>query len=160
MHDLYEQCLCIARITGKEYGYAIGFHGTGLRDLDLIAVPWTEHACSPEDLVKTLAGRIEGELKRGVLVEGKPVLGAWPKPGLKPHGRVAYTILLGGPYWIDISVMPRYNQLIDYEETLLRIGKLLGTCDFDGIDSSNYSKVRDSFELTRITLDAWDKWNY
>ena len=107
MIDLYKQCLTIARITGREYGYAIGLHGTAMRDLDLIAVPWTDTANDPSDFLHCLAGRLEEELKRGVLVEGCEPHEEWPAPQPKPHGRVAYTILLGGPYWIDISVMPR-----------------------------------------------------
>lgn len=110
MIDLYETCLTIARITGKEYGYAIGLHGTAMRDLDLIAVPWTDTARDPLDFLHCLAGRIEEETKRGILVEGEPVTNEWPKPEAKPHGRIAWTILLGGPFWLDISVMPRVIQ--------------------------------------------------
>lgn len=111
MIDLYEQCLVIARITGKEYGYAIGLHGTAMRDLDLIAVPWTEEARDPLDFLHCFAGRLKYELERGVLVEGCEPHEEWPAPQPKPHGRVAYTIPLGGPYWLDISVMPRQTNL-------------------------------------------------
>lgn len=107
MINLYEECLVIARITGHENGYAIGLHGSGQRDLDLIAVPWTDTATEPLDFLNHLASRIKGELKRGELVKGVWGQTAWPAPQQKPHGRMTYTILLGGPYYVDISVMPR-----------------------------------------------------
>jgi hypothetical protein len=108
MHDLYKQCLCIARIAGKTFGYAIGLHGTAERDLDLIAVPWVERPSSPEDLARYIAQKIHQETGKAIFVEGAPIEQAvWPAPAVRPHGRVSYTILLGGTYWVDLSIMPR-----------------------------------------------------
>src|SRR5580692_1849836 len=108
MMDLYEQCLCIARIAGKTMGYAIGLHGTGQRDLDLIACPWIECPSSAEDLARYITQAIKRETNRAILVEGTPIETArWPAPALKPHGRLSYTILISSMYWIDLSIMPR-----------------------------------------------------
>jgi hypothetical protein len=113
MIDLYEQCLVLAKTAAKPRGYAITFHGTGQRDLDLVAIPWTDSACSAEDLVRDVADSIEHGTGKGILVEGVPLLEQkWPEPGLKPHGRIAYTILLGGAFYIDLSVMPTVPKTI------------------------------------------------
>lgn len=78
-------------------GYAIAVHGSQQRDLDLIAVPWTDGALSNRALVRALCQ------PHGPFVEGL-------KSG-KPHGRIAY-VLHGVPgsagvNYIDLSVMPR-----------------------------------------------------
>jgi len=91
-------------------GYAIGVHGSLKRDIDLIAVPWIR-AASPADV---LALAIRDSLPGSMLVEKDDVYGT-----LKPHGRLAYTIILwdeplvkrANKGWlcpfIDLSVLPR-----------------------------------------------------
>lgn len=76
-------------------GYALAMHGSFTRDLDLIAVPWTEAACDPHKLVARIADAA------GLRVSGEP--------GLKPHGHLAFTLLFkafGGPRFVDLSIMP------------------------------------------------------
>ena len=81
--------------TARSLGYALGLHGFMQRDLDVIAVPWTEDAVSAERLVEVLAER-HGRLP---IQAGGPVV--------KPHGRLGYNIMLGGHFYVDLSVMPR-----------------------------------------------------
>lgn len=89
----------IGQIRGaaKGCGYAIAVHGSLLRDIDIIAVPWTKEAKAPRTLVKEIVEAINrfdhGNLKSST-------------PAKKPHGRTAYVIYLGRTY-IDLSVMPR-----------------------------------------------------
>ena len=87
------------RELAREVGYAIGEHGSKERDLDLIAVPWTEDAVDPLSLVCHIAiGLKSVEGKQARVVDGGET---------RPHGRVGYNIQLGGWYkLIDISVMP------------------------------------------------------
>jgi hypothetical protein len=87
----------VPRITAlaREYGYAIGLHGSLQRDLDLIAVPWSEVAAPAEELVMAIA-RVVG----GFMLEGERAMD-------KPHGRRAWIIHLGRALYIDLSVMPR-----------------------------------------------------
>ena len=94
----YVGLLTILTETARAHGYALGLHGSLTRDMDLIAVPWTEDACDGETLVRALTAAIHVD---------EVVLLATPPPGQKPHGRVAYTILLGSGAFIDVSVMPR-----------------------------------------------------
>lgn len=95
--------------AGRELGYAIAVHGSLARDLDIIAVPWTEEAANPERLVMHLMAAVDGRLRNGARNEAGewiPVPGSEPKP--LPHGRLAWTIHIGhdGMY-LDVSVMPR-----------------------------------------------------
>jgi hypothetical protein len=92
----------------RRLGYALAPHGSMKRDLDLIAIPWTESAVSAQELVKTFA-----EICNGYLAQSKPRQGEkYRVPTIKPHGRRAYSIHLGGGPYIDLSVMPRKRKAI------------------------------------------------
>lgn len=84
-----------ARIAAWQYGYALTLHGSFTRDLDLVAVPWTTHACGAEMLVKAI------EYRTGLKRQGPP--------SEKPHGRQAFSLLFPGfedPRWVDLSIAP------------------------------------------------------
>lgn len=84
----------VLRQRAYELGYALAIHGTLTKDLDVLAVPWTESAVSAADLAAALVEAAGGFTSR--------------PPSDKPHGRKAWTIHLGssGGY-VDLSVMPR-----------------------------------------------------
>ena len=85
---LYADLVMLAR----NVGYSLALHGSMARDLDLIAVPWTDDAVSAQDLAHVIAegtGRALSDFHE------------------KPHGRLAWVIQLGGGPYIDLSVMPR-----------------------------------------------------
>lgn len=93
-----EHAIAAATNVARQLGYAIGVHGTQLRDLDLIAVPWTDEAVPAAELVESIAYAIPGVTH--------------VKSEKKPHGRLGWTILplyrWGIDSWyVDISVMPR-----------------------------------------------------
>ena len=82
------------RELAKEYGYAIGEHGSRERDLDLIAAPWGDQASdyAPLDLATHIAQGLGGHVVN------------WEQ---KPHGRIAFSIQMSGWYkLIDLSVCP------------------------------------------------------
>lgn len=95
---LYSQHIEPIRAAAYALGYAIGVHGTIRRDIDLIAVPWTEEARSTTELVSAILEVI------------KPSGGYLPKNDWvshKPHGRLAFGLYFPGfPYqpYIDLSV--------------------------------------------------------
>lgn len=98
----YEKVLPIVRSVARDHGYAIGLHGSGARDLDLIAAPWTEHAVDALTLVEAVRAAVNGILNQNSI------------PYKKPHGRLAWVIFIegqristGGAPYIDLSVMPR-----------------------------------------------------
>lgn len=42
--------------VARPLGYAIAVHGSMRRDLDLVAVPWTDDAAPAENLVEAIRG--------------------------------------------------------------------------------------------------------
>ena len=95
----YQEALLIATRVAREYGYAVAVHGSRVRDLDLIAVPWTAEAQPTLAFVQAL------ELALGGYVTDRTSDGVtWPRE--KPHGRRAWVIHLGAGPYIDLSVSP------------------------------------------------------
>lgn len=93
-----------AKKAAHDLGYCLAVHGSMERDLDLLAVPWVEAAAEPEALAEAVRDGVNGRFEQGR--EGRP------NPTQRPHGRLAWSILLGqdednfaGAY-VDLSVMP------------------------------------------------------
>ncbi len=103
------------REIARECGYAIAVHGSTVRDLDLIATPWTPEAVSAQQLVDVLCERVplhaRAETDYGLGSEGWYVE---PNPEMKPWGRLAWA-LAGCPaphHYIDLSVAPRAGEAV------------------------------------------------
>lgn len=99
----YEGLIPVLRTAARLHGYALMVHGSMVRDLDMLAVPWTPEAISAESLVLVLAEAVERELGPAPRIERA-------LPLLKPHGRLCWTIRFGGQWsaaYIDLGVMPR-----------------------------------------------------
>lgn len=98
----YAGMLPIIQERARELGYCIAVHGSGNRDLDLVAVPWTTDAKPAHELhallVKLFSPYTEESLKN-------PAYG----PQIKPHGRKSWIIPLGFGAAIDLSVTARYR---------------------------------------------------
>lgn len=93
-----EHAFAAAQNAVRNQGYAVAIHGSRVRDLDLVAIPWQETALGPKDVAELIADAIPG------VIAGKPEK--------KPHGRVAFTIYPRWHYgfdrwYVDLSVMPR-----------------------------------------------------
>ncbi|MBX3533367.1 MAG: hypothetical protein KF826_03375 [Xanthobacteraceae bacterium] len=89
----YARVYTLARVVAWQEGYALTLHGSFTRDLDLVAVPWTDRACEPEHLAK----RIEEATK--LKNNGAPTK--------RPHDRLTWTLLFpefGDPRFVDLSV--------------------------------------------------------
>lgn len=85
---------------GNRFGYAIAIHGSLQRDLDLIAIPWTDDAEPKEKLLEALKK----------YMAGKGIDYKIAEPTQKPHGRLSYILSVGiysNGMYIDLSVMPR-----------------------------------------------------
>ena len=98
--------------AGREVGYAVAVHGSMARDLDLVAIPWTDEAVSAERLILHLLAAVDGRLRNGSTPpmtdggERQRVVASEPK--LLPHGRQAWSIHVGRDgLYLDVSVMPR-----------------------------------------------------
>lgn len=79
----------------KELGYALALHGSLQRDLDVIAVPWTDKAADPAVLLKAMCDEFD------VKTNNRDEL-----PEIKPHGRLAWSIPLWWGAYIDLSIIP------------------------------------------------------
>lgn len=85
VHEL--QTICASN------GYALALHGSMQRDLDAVAVPWTDRATSAETLVACICGGMGLSIGPG-------------SPADKPHGRRVWTLMLWEWGFVDLSVMP------------------------------------------------------
>ena len=85
----------------RAVGYAIALHGSMCADYDLIAVPWTEDAKDASTLVSAVIGAC------GALYLDDHENAMHGNPTEKAHGRLAWRLMLGGSFTIDLSVMPR-----------------------------------------------------
>lgn len=101
----------------RALGYALAIHGTIVRDMDLIAVPWVETAATPEELyaaLKEYLGALSWtELIREQLPEdaaNRVILAAVDRGEagweVKPHGRLARNLYLLYGVKVDLSVIP------------------------------------------------------
>jgi hypothetical protein len=87
------------REAARHMGYALAVHGSLARDIDLVAVPWTAAALSPDLLVPALVHVVRDRL-------GFAHCDLRGEAG-RPHGRRAWTIHFHGGSYIDLSVLPR-----------------------------------------------------
>jgi hypothetical protein len=86
------------REAAKFNGYAVAVHGSLKRDIDLIAVAWTDQAKPVGDLVRAIQGAVGGILGNCIVLSG---------PNQKPHGRLSHTLVRPGfAGEIDLSVIP------------------------------------------------------
>ena len=88
----------------KEFGYALAVHGSMARDYDLIAVAWTHAAKPAEELVEAIVKHTGGFIIMDLKSDPFDYTRYSPEP--KPHGRLAWTIHLGGGPFIDLSIIP------------------------------------------------------
>lgn len=96
----YARIYTQARIIAWQFGFGLMMHGSFTRDLDRLLVPWEARATNKMAVVT---------VERIANVAGLTING---EPGVKPHGRTAYTLLLPGfsePRWVDLSVMPSFE---------------------------------------------------
>ncbi len=100
------------RKTALEKGYALALHGSLKTDLDVIAIPWTDEACSADELAAAICETAGGMIQ--------PETEMHKVPSLHPHGRMVWTIHLLGcsatvppderATYIDLGVMPRISK--------------------------------------------------
>ncbi len=90
--------------VAARHGWCLTIHGSMVRDLDVVLIPWTDDA-EPEEVVLDAIDKFikgtdyyrESKKHRGKLHATE-----------KPYGRKAYSVYVGiSGYYLDISVMPR-----------------------------------------------------
>jgi hypothetical protein len=106
--------------TARKHGYALALHGSFNRDFDIVAVPWTDAAIRPSELIKHLHDSItyikHPDVAMDNFTENTEIhRGRIDGPEKKPHGRLAWNIHLGFGKKLDISVTPRHSTVAERE---------------------------------------------
>ena len=105
---LYATILPAMTEAARSCGYALAVHGTMARDLDLVAIPWTEAATDARTVVRAMAEHVARRVGSDL------VIGFQPSGTPRPHGREGFSIPLAfdregrdDAGYVDVSVMPR-----------------------------------------------------
>lgn len=101
---IFEKLIEPLRETARRHGYALAVHGSLKRDIDLVACPWIDNASSAGVLAAAIQRKARKVTGFAVMIDYKPPIAQNPEK--KPHGRLAWSIVLGGGPYIDLSVMP------------------------------------------------------
>ena len=94
-----ELALPSLREAARIHEYAITLHGSEIRDLDLVLIPWSDDASEPDVVINAIAEATARATGWGHLTNKG-------KREQKPHGRFAIMILASSELHLDISVMP------------------------------------------------------
>lgn len=90
--------------AARACGYALAVHGSLSRDLDVVAIPWTEEAVSAVEVVRAMAAAVARRAGPDLVIGG---------PSSAPHGRLGWSIPFPAEDgfttvgYVDVSVMPR-----------------------------------------------------
>jgi len=95
------------RRVARKHGYALCVHGSMLRDLDLIAIPFARKISECKVLAEAIRAAVEKLI--GIAYWDMDLFHLEGCPGKKLHGRLVWSIYIfvggAGPY-IDLSIMP------------------------------------------------------
>jgi hypothetical protein len=96
MPCLYATYYGLLKEAAEECGFALALHGSFVRDMDLILVPWEDDAKPVREVLQRWHDII------GIRGYTTP----WASgPTEKPHGRFAFTLQTGGGGYVDVSVV-------------------------------------------------------
>ncbi len=112
MHPL--DLIALARVAARHRGYALAVHGSLSRDVDLLAVPWTDTAADPAVVVEAIRKAVGGWLvvaepnrREGYYMMDDAEGADKRSPVERPHGRTGWRIFGALKHsYIDLSVMP------------------------------------------------------
>lgn len=107
----YNKLISPLREFARGKGYAIAVHGSLRRDIDLVAIPWTESSIDPQKFVDELLVKFDWILCNGV------------NPEQKPNGRLAWNICSIREFrstFIDLSITPSLSILSARTEELTK----------------------------------------
>lgn len=97
------------RVVARALGYTLAVHGSLRRDIDLIAVPWIESAAAPDELAAAIRGAAHAITGCAFWLDDPTARPSdytrrFPEP--KPHGRLGWSIHIGGyGTYIDLSIL-------------------------------------------------------
>lgn len=134
------------RVVARDKGYALAYHGSFARDIDLIAAPWLDRAVGPLELAEAI--RAEAERVTGhtafVLNDDNAAPTDYTRrfPEPKPHGRLGWSIHLAGTgAYIDLSVLAAGQAHSD-----AKVAELQRKLDASYSETMKQSKLRQAAE--------------
>ncbi len=103
----YALCYYELKLIAQSCGYNLVLHGSLNRDMDLIAIPWTETVTSANSMIMLLNDYLGGDVMKM----------SHKQRFCFPHGRMSYVINLNRgeftdsdpQYYLDISVIPTHS---------------------------------------------------
>ncbi len=101
----YHLTIDAMRDAAVSKGYALTVHGSLARDIDLVAVPWTDEAVSAEEVAEAIRQAAAKANPMGVAFVASRIADEFPRR--RPHGRLCWSYHLGAGPFVDLSVMPR-----------------------------------------------------
>jgi hypothetical protein len=108
--EKFDALIAPVRERARTLGYAIAVHGSIARDIDLIAVPWTDWAVPAAELAMAVQDAARDAIGIAFIApHEEPEL-----PRCRPHGRLCWSFHLGGGPYIDLSVLPRSDGIEAY----------------------------------------------
>lgn len=98
------------RAVAREKGYALAYHGSFARDIDVIAAPWLDSAVDANELAEALRAETERVTGHTAFWLNDPKAKALDythrSPEPKAHGRLGWSIhIAGSGTYIDLSVL-------------------------------------------------------
>ena len=102
----------------QRFGWALTLHGSMMRDMDVVLIPWTDDAEHEDKVVDAIRLFVEGKYIVSKRKRNENKMKSLSKDGMahfqiteKPHGRRAITLFIGvSSYYLDISIIPRAEQ--------------------------------------------------
>lgn len=106
------------------HGWALGLHGSLNSDMDIMAMPWDEHASSSDVMINQLCLCFTeaAQIEKNILVSTD-----------KPNNRIVYTLPIWDDFYLDINIIappqpePVVSEKADVISFLLGEGALNGT---------------------------------
>ncbi len=96
---LYATLYMLMVPAARKLGYALAIHGSMVRDMDVVAIPWTGAAVSEKELVDSLISEFKLYMISDADMDSER----------KHFGRRAYTLGWDAGMSIDLSITPRYT---------------------------------------------------
>ncbi len=84
------------RQAAMDCGWALGLHGSLAKDMDIMAMPWTEEARPVEEMIKALSA---------CFTESRFADHHIVPHATKPNGRIVYTMTIWADFYLDINVI-------------------------------------------------------
>lgn len=159
VYTLACELLPALRKVAREKGYALAYHGSFARDIDILAAPWLDSAVGALEVAEAIraeAERVSGHMAFVINDDGAApcnYLRRAPEP--KPHGRLGWSIHLAGTgTYLDLSVLDAGTAHLDAK--LAEFQRKLDASYAETIKQSKRAQEAEA-EVARLSRHAQDE---